>query len=170
MKKILFVSMSALFVLFSSCKKDIYGCTDPLAKNYSSKATTDDGSCFVDVQQVFTSEFTVTFSPSSSSSVINPFTNFENGDVIIVEALADDNGTYEYWMSLPYVSSDFQIVYYYNETLGTVFIDSYDMNTDLNYSWSSTQTIKFRAALIKKNLLIMNPDVKEMSIQDLSTL
>lgn len=30
----------------TSCKKDIYGCKDPEAENYSTYATVDDGSCY----------------------------------------------------------------------------------------------------------------------------
>jgi len=41
---VLFVSLS---IIVSSCKKEIDGCTDSSAMNYSSDATSNDGSCIV---------------------------------------------------------------------------------------------------------------------------
>jgi hypothetical protein len=46
MKKLSLLMIPAILVGAMSCKKDIYGCKDPEAENYSSKATVDDGSCF----------------------------------------------------------------------------------------------------------------------------
>lgn len=40
------LSLIALSIILSSCKKDIYGCMDSTAANYSNAATKDDGSCF----------------------------------------------------------------------------------------------------------------------------
>lgn len=35
-----------IIVGLTSCKKEIYGCTDATAENYSTYATVDDGSCY----------------------------------------------------------------------------------------------------------------------------
>lgn len=44
--KISFLLSLSAATLLSSCKKDVYGCMDPLSSNYNSKATIDNGSCY----------------------------------------------------------------------------------------------------------------------------
>jgi len=46
MKIIPILAVLAVLPLQTSCKKEIYGCTDIAAANYSNIATKDDGSCF----------------------------------------------------------------------------------------------------------------------------
>jgi len=46
MKKMLTIILSLTILMgITSCKKDKFGCTDPLSINYDSEATTNDGSC-----------------------------------------------------------------------------------------------------------------------------
>lgn len=51
MSKLLFLFLFGLILFTSSCKKS--GCTNPLSKNYDSKAKKDDGSCQFDGSCVF---------------------------------------------------------------------------------------------------------------------
>lgn len=44
-KKLAVSSVALALIIFSSCKKDIHGCTDQAAENFSNAATKDDGSC-----------------------------------------------------------------------------------------------------------------------------
>lgn len=42
------IAIAALLLIalgFSSCRKDIYGCTDPYASNYAPNANVDNGTC-----------------------------------------------------------------------------------------------------------------------------
>ncbi|QOG04117.1 T9SS C-terminal target domain-containing protein [Flavobacterium sp. MDT1-60] len=48
MKQVLFF----FFITFCQTNAQTYNCTDPMAKNYNSKATINDGSCFYDVKKV----------------------------------------------------------------------------------------------------------------------
>lgn len=47
MRKSIIVTLTCILVLIcaSSCKKPIYGCTNPAAQNYNPYATQDDGGC-----------------------------------------------------------------------------------------------------------------------------
>lgn len=46
MKKVILLIMPVLMIGLMSCKKEIYGCTDQTAENYSTFATVNDGSCY----------------------------------------------------------------------------------------------------------------------------
>ena len=41
----LFICLSFISFIFSSCEKELLGCTDPVANNFNNLANTDDGSC-----------------------------------------------------------------------------------------------------------------------------
>ena len=41
----LFFTFLSISVIFSSCEKELLGCTDPSASNFNNLANTDDGSC-----------------------------------------------------------------------------------------------------------------------------
>lgn len=59
MKKTNLLFASAIVLSLMSCKKDIYGCKDPTAVNFSDYATKDDGSCY-HVNNIESDEVTVT--------------------------------------------------------------------------------------------------------------
>lgn len=46
MNKLFLLTSITFCISLTSCKKDIYGCTDSAAANFSNVATKDDGSCF----------------------------------------------------------------------------------------------------------------------------
>lgn len=52
--------LAALAVLSYSCEKEIYGCTDIAAENYSTLANTNDGSCFYSEPSAKSTTATVT--------------------------------------------------------------------------------------------------------------
>ena len=55
MKTLAIAVAALLFGTLTSCNKDIYGCTDNTAVNYSELATKDDGSCFFPEMDITTS-------------------------------------------------------------------------------------------------------------------
>ena len=63
LKKQLMKQTILLFItsfILSSCKKEIYGCTDIVAENYSTLANTNDGSCYYDEPSTKSTTATVT--------------------------------------------------------------------------------------------------------------
>lgn len=166
MKTILLILTLVLFGL-ASCKKNIYGCTDPTALNYSTEANKDDGSCISNQQQVYIEEFWINFGPGVSSDYYVPNFYKESGDIIIMEIESDNVGGTPYWSALPYNLhvTDTYVYGEYTES-GLIWIGTeYENGSAAN--WTSNATLHFRAALIKKYGLKKNPNLEKLSIDEL---
>lgn len=157
-------------ISMTSCKKE--GCTDPTALNYSEVAKKDNGSCITaqdiqnaNPQNLYVENFSLTFNNSTSFDFYIPNFNYESGDMIVIETV----NSYGEWTSLPYVfGTDVHIEGSY-ESDGTVWI--YLKNDDGTPYFSATsQTVSFRVGLIKKNGMILNPNIKDMTISELLAL
>jgi hypothetical protein len=162
MKKLVLFTLP--FILFSSCIQE--GCTDPAALNYSSSAISDDGSCILeqDVQNLYVENFTLSFDNSTSLDLYIPNFIYEVGDMIIIETV----NSFDEWTALPYVLDvDVHIAGSYEED-GTIWI-SLNNDDGTGYYPSQILTIQFRAGLIKQSGLIINPNLKFMNIDELSS-
>jgi hypothetical protein len=164
-KSILVLALMLPFVY--SCKKE--GCTDSTALNYSSSAKKDDGSCITEQdikntnpQNLYVENFNLTFDNTTSFKLYAPNFNYENGDMIIIETLNEFNE----WTSLPYIFGvDIHVEGSYTES-GEIWI--YLKNDDgTGFYPASSITVGFRAGLIKKDGLILNPSLKDMTISDI---
>lgn len=125
MKKLFFIAISVISL--TSCKKEIYGCTDSAADNYSAVATKDDGSCFF--QSPNSKSTTVTISSWTQNLnewvTIIPYgeitqNTIDNGAVITYM----ENGVNS-WMSLPltiYESVDYSTSIKVSFTVGQVIV------------------------------------------------
>ncbi len=174
-KTLIFISLTILIALsINSCKKKIYGCTNWDALNYSLSANTDDGSCFfasdinTDKQRIFIENFNLTFTNQSFYSY-SPSFNYENGDFLLVEGLTDYAGGESYWSSLPLTSigANVTIWYEYSQSFGTIYVYTTTVNNGNTYNWSPSASQTFRAVLIKKDALIENPDLRNMSYDEI---
>jgi hypothetical protein len=161
MKKFIIFMFS--IVLLGSCQKDINGCTDPTALNYSNLATEDDGSCMY--ESVFVETFNLTFDASTSMGFYTPMFNYESGDVIIIETV----NQYLEWTALPLIIDiDVHVQGAYDDGSGTVWI--YLRNDDgIAFFPSTSLEQTFRVALIKSNALKINPDLKGMTIDEINS-
>jgi len=156
----------------TSCKKE--GCTDPNALNYSVAAKKDNGSCITaeDVQNanpnpqnLYVENFSLTFNNSTSFDYYIPNFNYESGDMIVIETV----NSYSEWTSLPYIFDvDTHLEGTY-ESDGTVWI--YLKNDDgTSYFSTTSQTVSFRVGLIKHKGMILDPNIKDMTISELKTV
>ncbi len=164
-KTILVLALTLPFIY--SCKKE--GCTDSSALNHSTTAKKDDGSCITaqdiqstNPQNIFVENFNMTFDNSTSLGAYAPNFNYEAGDMIIIETVNE----WSEWTALPYIFGiDVHIEGSYSDD-GTVWIYLKNDNGAGYYPANST-TVSFRAGLIKKNGLILNPSLKDMTISEL---
>lgn len=166
MKKTILFFAAASLLLAPSCKK--HGCTDSNALNYSNVAKKDDGSCIIPTQTVFEEQFTLTFGPGASLDIYYPLFNYQPGDVIILENLSDP--TYNYWSALPIVSSGAVVWGEYGDDEGDIWIYTDEVSTGNDFPWVSNVTFGFRALLIKKYAIQKNPDLKNMTIDEVKEL
>lgn len=170
MKRPILFLVCSLFYLITSCKK--HGCTDSTALNYSSFAKKDDGSCVFnsDINTVYIEEFWVHFGPGVSYDSYFPNFNKEDGDVLIVEVESDNiNGTI-YWSSLPYhlgVNNAYMRAEYGES--GLVWIETlYEDGSPAN--WTGSASYHMRVALVKKNGIYSEKEVKNMTIDEIEEL
>ena len=156
----------AVLTVLSSCNK--HGCTNPTALNYSSEANKDDGSCIQPLQTVFEEQFTMTFGPASSYGIYNPSFFYTPGDAIIIEHLSDP--TYNYWSALPVVTTSLVLWGEYGYDLGDIWLYTDEVASGNDFPWNTDVTFGFRALLIKKSALIMNPDLEDMTIDEVKAI
>ena len=125
------------------------------------------GSCNKDVeipQSLFIENFTLTFNNSTAYDSFFPSFNYQDGDLIIIET----KNEWDEWTALPYiVDIDIHLEGGYN-TSGTVWVYLY--NDDQTYFYPPAPLeVQFRAALIKSNALQINPDIKDMTIDEINS-
>lgn len=177
MKKYVIVPLGiALMATSYSCKKDVYGCKDSTALNYSTEATKDDGSCILpsDVSSasnnVVIEEFWVDFSPGVYYDSYSPSFIKEPGDVMIVEVSSTWISNTNYWTALPYnlgVNNAYMFAEYTSS--GFIWVETnYEDGTPAN--WTGNMSYLMRVALIKKNGLLLDPDLKNKTIDELKAM
>ena len=165
---ILFLTLAFLFLSLESCKKKIYGCTDTFADNYSDKATHDDGSCFTQSPLVFEEQFSMTFGPSTSYNIHYPSFNYAPGDLIVLEILSDP--TFNYYSPMPFISADVVLWGEYGYADGDIYIYSDLVSTGSQYFYPTNMNFGFRALLVKKKMADLNPDIKNLTIDEILEL
>lgn len=125
MKKLLLLSLASLSII--SCKKEIYGCTNINAENYSAIATKDDGSCYILVPTTTSSQITISSWTQNLTEwkTIIPYSAItadvlENGSVIVYKEEGNN-----VWSALPltyYPSTSYSTSYQVSITVGQVII------------------------------------------------
>lgn len=133
MKKELAFLLLIVSVVLISCKKEIYGCTNIEASNYSAVATKDDGSCFITQPAVKSTIVTISNWTQNGNDwvTIIPYGEIssdviDNGAVVVYK----ESGT-NVWSSLPltiYQSIDYSTTIEVSITVGQAII--YWKNSD----------------------------------------
>jgi len=149
MKLTLIVTAIAIFTC-SSCKKEIHGCTDVAAANYSTLANTNDGSCFFSEPSAKSTTATVTNWTLNGTDyvAIIPWSEItidviENGAVMAYKETSTN-----VWAQLPLTTYDsviYSTVIKVSVTVGQVIIAI--SNSDLSIPTAPT-SIVFKISLV----------------------
>lgn len=136
--------------LATSCKKEIYGCTDMEADNYSTLADTDDGSCYYHEPSAQSTTATIS---NWSAGVDHYYAQIPwgqitsdiltNGAVMVYK----NSGT-NTWSQLPltiYTSSSYSTTIEVSVTVGSVII--YYKNSDLSMP-AVPATTEFKISIV----------------------
>ncbi|UKN02234.1 hypothetical protein K6119_01715 [Paracrocinitomix mangrovi] len=160
--KVLFLSMIAGATIIASCKKDIYGCMDENADNYSAFANIDDGSCVYPSDNVYVGTGTANWQLSG----YNYYTTFNVPDItqdvvdvgaVLVYALTANN-TYELMPFTIYQSSSYSTTISFVYTVGNVTIWWADSDqSQPSFPWIDT----FKIVVIKHKNQVNDPEIKK---------
>lgn len=118
----------AFTLIITSCKKDIHGCTDPQADNFSNAATKDDGSCFFEGDAVKSTSVTISNWTETADSWATTIPYGEiTADLLTNGAVLSylENGT-NVWQALPltiYQSTTYSTTIEVSITVGQVMIE-----------------------------------------------
>lgn len=127
MKTLLKLTLVLLPFTFYSCQKEIYGCTDSTAGNYSTLANKDDGSCYFPDPAAVSTTVTISNWTQSGNDWVTTIPYGEiTGDVVDNGAVVvyKENGT-NTWNSLPltvYNSVSYSTTIEVTITVGQVII------------------------------------------------
>jgi hypothetical protein len=140
----------AVLLLHGSCKKEIYGCTDPDADNYSNAATMDDGSCFFQEPAAQSTTATISNWTINGTNYVatipwGEITSdvIDNGAVMVYK----NSGT-NLWSQLPltvYTSVSYSTTIEVQVTVGQVLV--YYKNSDLTLPAAPTAT-EFKISIV----------------------
>jgi len=117
----LFLLVSVMSFLFTSCQKDVNGCTNNSATNYNSSATIDNNSCeFEATVMVYQTESSAYFNVALGIAKTRYYVNGEN--------IGEINGS-TYWNSAPscsdYTSLPSTTINLGNNTVGVFSMSTY---------------------------------------------
>lgn len=159
------MSIAAATLLLAACKKEINGCTDYTAKNYSHVATKDDGSCITEEQSVKEFEYLLTFNSSISESTYTGITSeYQEGDAIITYIQWENAPEAQTWTSLP-LTTDFALMHAVIDNSGEITIRTGKPDNNSSSPWYSEKTFLFKSILIKSSFMEKNPDLNYSSYE-----
>jgi hypothetical protein len=133
MKIAVILALPALLLFLTACKKDIHGCMDPEADNYSMLATKDDGSCFYEVSGVKSTTVTISNWTQASNdwATTIPYGEITTEVVESGAVISYINSGTNVWKALPltiYQSIDYSTTIEVSLTVGQIIV--YWKNSD----------------------------------------
>lgn len=152
MKKFVLIVAPLIAITLLSCKKEIYGCKDQTAENYSTYATIDDGSCYHYVAPSIPDEVlisTVVYNVSWSQGSAWWYITLDWAE--ITQSVLDNGAVSVYmnaggdWIELPFttfISSTYSTTINAFYSLNTVYIEWSDSDGTLPIEPSSTYDFK----------------------------
>jgi len=170
MKRLALIAMSVMTLAVVSCKKEIYGCKDSSAENYSKFATTDDGSCYHYVAPVIPAQdaniessiFTVATWNFNSPVYFKDFTYGE-----LTQDVVNDGAVFIYLQTGSDIYSQLPLTVYPDPSWSTTISFEYGVNyfevayIDSDFATTNIGAQTFKIVVIK-NVGMMTNNEREI--------
>ncbi len=108
-----------------------------------------------------TFNFNLTFNAGDTYKSYGGITGYDANDVVLVFALYETLGTENFWVQLPVVLDNFvNIIPEFSSQSGYLFINTLKADGTSGSPWTSSNTISFKAVLIKSRALLAHPGIQ----------
>lgn len=114
-----------------------------------------------------TFNFNLTFTTSDTFKPYSGITGYDSGDVIITYVLYEVLGGTSYWVQTPIILNNAVNVFAeFSDQTGNLFVNTLKANGTSGSPWTSSQTLAFKAVLIKSTGIKKNPNLDYSNYED----
>lgn len=118
-----------------------------------------DGQDGVDGLGAKTFNFNLTFNAGDTYKSYSGITGYDADDVVLFFMYFETFGSQNYWVSMPVVLGNVNLIPEFSDQTGLAFVNTYKSDGTAGSPWTSTNTFSFKAVLIKSSQYIANPNI-----------